>query len=191
MRQPVVLNLINFFWGNISALDEQARAFFPEGEEPSFLVRTEGAGLLGIGVHPGDQPLQALGIDIHAVVTFRIREPCQDVAPACGAGPLGGASLLVARQDVVPEAHDDPDMPTLAEPEPTPTPTLAEPAVTDFEVVVPRREEPPVIEVRIGRIEVQAAPPGPAATAPPPRPARVPRRPKLSLEDYLRRRREG
>lgn len=44
----------------------------------------------------------------------------------------------------------------------------------------------PVIRVTIGRIEVRAA-----APAPPPAPAPRPAGPRLSLEDYLRRRGEG
>jgi hypothetical protein len=44
----------------------------------------------------------------------------------------------------------------------------------------------PVIRVTIGRIEVRAA-----APAPPPAPAARPAGPRLSLEDYLRRRGEG
>ena len=47
--------------------------------------------------------------------------------------------------------------------------------------------EPPVIRVRIGRVEVRAVPP-PQRPAPPPRAA--PRRPALTLDDYLKQRSE-
>ncbi|HEX3530697.1 MAG TPA: hypothetical protein VH988_26840 [Thermoanaerobaculia bacterium] len=49
-----------------------------------------------------------------------------------------------------------------------------------------RAEPEPTIEITIGRIEVKAPPPPPA---PRPRPARP--GPRVSLNEYLRRRREG
>jgi len=51
----------------------------------------------------------------------------------------------------------------------------------------PDNSEPPVIKVRIGRVEVRAVMP----SAPPPRREAPQRRPHLSLEDYLRHREGG
>jgi len=71
-----------------------------------------------------------------------------------------------------------------------PRPTLEAPTVTNITVNEATSPEPTVVEVRIGRIDIQAAPPT-TTSAPPRRPPRPARTPQVSLDDYLRRRREG
>lgn len=74
--------------------------------------------------------------------------------------------------------------------EDSPSPTLEAPTVTSITVNEVRSSEPAVVEVRIGRIDIHAAPPT-TTSAPPRRPARPVRTPQVSLDDYLRRRKEG
>ena len=69
-------------------------------------------------------------------------------------------------------------------------PTLEAPTVTSITVNEATSPEPTVVEVRIGRIDIQAAPPT-TTSAPPRRSPRPARTPQVSLDDYLRRRREG
>ncbi|WP_322513379.1 hypothetical protein [Chloroflexus sp.] len=82
-------------------------------------------------------------------------------------------------------AVDQPRRPSVALDAPPPR---AVPAIAR-EPVAPTR--PPRITVTIGRVEVRAMPPSPPLPSPPPRPRSQPPAPKLSLDEYLRRREGG
>jgi hypothetical protein len=112
-----------------------------------------------------------------------------DAAPREPRPVADGRETLIR---LAPEAlPSSPPSSTPAPPTEPPTPTVPTLAVRDVAPIAvdaaPAGGDSPVIEVRIGRIDVQTAP----ASLPPRRQVRARREPQVDLADYLRRRREG
>ena len=80
------------------SFDQQFRPSPAQAFQLLLLFRTERAGALGVGVHPGDEPVEAGAVEFHAMVTGGIGELAQDGAAHGGILAFGRNAFAVGGQ---------------------------------------------------------------------------------------------